>query len=302
MVQVVRLKAIGGADGLEVADVAPRQPGPGEVAIRQTAIGVNFIDIYQRLGLYPLSLPAILGVEGAGRVTAVGQGVDGFCAGDRIAYAGAPVGAYAAERVIPAWRAIHLPAAIPDEVAAAGFIRGLTAHMLLTATYRVVPGTTILVHAAAGGLGSLLVRWGKRLGATVIGTVGSDAKAGVARAGGRLRPRHCRPRCGLRGRRRCRDRRPGGGRGIRRHRRTNASEDHRLCQAVRNGGQHRPGRRAHSAPVGRRARPEEVDRPGPAKRHGLLRGPDNISAGDVRTAGDDAGRLVTCHRKQVPAC
>lgn len=184
MVQVVRLYTIGGVEGFRLIDVPAHAPGPGEVAIRQTAIGVNFIDIYQRLGVYPLPLPAVLGVEGAGVIAALGSNVGGLRVGDRVAYAGAPVGAYAAERVIPAWRAVPLPAAIPDELTAAGFIRGLTAHMLLTATYRVGPGTTMLVHAAAGGLGSLLAQWGKRLGAVVIGTVGSQAKAEVARASG----------------------------------------------------------------------------------------------------------------------
>ncbi len=121
-------------------DVPAHAPGPGEVAIRQTAIGVNFIDIYQRLGMYPLPFSAVLGVEGAGVIVALGSDVGGLRVGDRVAYSGAPGGAYAAERVIPVWRAVPSPATIPDELAAAGFIRGLTAYMSLTATYGLARG------------------------------------------------------------------------------------------------------------------------------------------------------------------
>jgi NADPH2:quinone reductase len=160
-----------------------QEPGPQDVRIRHEGIGVNFIDIYLRTGLYPLPLPAVLGVEGAGVVEAVGASVEGLHVGDRVAYAGIP-GAYATTRLLPAWRAIKLPENIDATVAAASFLRGLTVHMLLTRTFPVQRGTTLLVHAAAGGLGSALMRWAKRLGCTVIGTAGSPEKADIARAAG----------------------------------------------------------------------------------------------------------------------
>jgi NADPH:quinone reductase len=185
MACVVRLKRPGGIDQLEVVEIALPDPGPGEILIRQTAIGINFLDIYHRTGLYPLpTLPAVLGIEGAGVVAAVGPDVTGLRIGERIAYAGAPIGAYASERLLPARRAIPLPATVPDEVAATTMAKGITAHMLLTRTYQVGPETVILVHGAAGGVGSLLARWAKRLGATVIGTVGSAPKEAIARASG----------------------------------------------------------------------------------------------------------------------
>ncbi len=169
MTRVVRLRKPGGIDELEVVDVELSQPGMGEILIRQTAIGVNFLDIYHRTGVYSLpALPAVLGVEGAGSVTAVGPDVTTLKIGDRIAYAGAPVGG----------------AAISDETAATALLKGLTAHMLLTRTYVVGRGTTVLMHAAAGGLGSLLTKWATRLGAEVIGTVSSESKAAIARASG----------------------------------------------------------------------------------------------------------------------
>lgn len=181
---VVRMVGAGGVDRLEVAEIAERPPGPGEVRVRQEAIGVNFIDIYQRIGLYPLLLPAVLGVEGAGRVESVGEGVGGFAVGDRVAYAGAPVGAYATARSLPASRLVALPESIPSRLAAASMLKGLTAHMLLTRTYPVTEGSTLLIHAAAGGLGALLTRWAKRRGARVIGTAGSPEKARIAIAQG----------------------------------------------------------------------------------------------------------------------
>lgn len=185
MTRVVRLRKPGGIDELEVVDVELSQPGMGEILIRQTAIGVNFLDIYHRTGVYSLpALPAVLGVEGAGSVTAVGPDVTTLKIGDRIAYAGAPVGGYASERLLPVGRAIPLPAAISDETAATALLKGLTAHMLLTRTYVVGRGTTVLMHAAAGGLGSLLTKWATRLGAEVIGTVSSESKAAIARASG----------------------------------------------------------------------------------------------------------------------
>ena len=185
MVIEVRLEAPGGAQELRAVACEVARPGPGELLVRQAAAGVNFIDIYQRSGLYPLPRwPAVLGVEGAGVVEAVGAGVSGFRPGDRIAYAGLPVGGYASERVLPAGRAVPLPDGVPDRVAAASMLRGLTAHMLLRRTYPVRAGDVLLVQAAAGGLGQILTRWAKQLGASVIATVGSDAKVAVAQEAG----------------------------------------------------------------------------------------------------------------------
>ena len=184
MTKVVRVRTPGGIDQLEVADIEIQPPAAAEVRIRQTAIGVNFVDIYQRTGLYPMPPANIPGVEGVGVVTAVGADVTSLCVGDRIAYAGAPVGAYAAERNLPAWRAIKLPDALSDEAVASSFVKGITGHMLLDRVYPVGSRTTLLVHSAAGGLGQLLTRWASHRGATVIGTVGSEAKAGIARKAG----------------------------------------------------------------------------------------------------------------------
>ncbi|MDQ0325459.1 NADPH2:quinone reductase [Rhodopseudomonas julia] len=183
MNEMVRMVAAGGVEVLDVANGPALVAGPGEICLRQEAIGVNFIDIYQRRGLYRLPLPAVLGVEGAGVVESVGEGVTHIAPGHRVAYAGA-LGGYATRRKLPAWRAILLPEEIGSRVAAASMLKGLTAHMLLTRTYPVGAGTVILVHAAAGGLGVMLVRWAKHLGATVIGTVGSREKAELAKAQG----------------------------------------------------------------------------------------------------------------------
>lgn len=179
----VELLATGPVENLRVADHPPQEPGSGEIRLRHQGIGINFVDIYHRIGLYPLPLPAVLGVEGAGVVEAIGSDVTDFRIGDRIVYAGS-VGAYASTRILPAWRAVRLPENIDAKAAATSFFRGLTAHMLLTRTYSVGTGTTLLVHAAAGGLGTTLTRWAKSLGATVIGTVGSYAKAEIARTHG----------------------------------------------------------------------------------------------------------------------
>jgi NADPH:quinone reductase len=184
MADIIRVKAPGGAEQLEQTSVELPPPGPDEVRLRQIAIGVNFIDIYHRLGLYPLPDAKIPGVEAVGVVSAVGSEVTALSVGDRIAYAGAPVGAYASERNLPAWRAVKLLDGVADGLAASLFVKGVTAHMLFKRIYPVGPGVTILVHSAAGGLGQLLTRWAVHLGATVIGTVGSDAKADVARAAG----------------------------------------------------------------------------------------------------------------------
>lgn len=184
MAYVVQLRSPGGVEGLEAVEVVLPAPKAGEILVRQTAIGVNFIDIYLRTGLYPLSsLPAVLGVEAAGIVTAVGADVAGLKVGDRVAYAGT-VGAYATERLLPAWRAIALPPAITDTAAASALARGMTAHMLMKRVHAVGPDTMALVHGAAGGLGSLLVQWAKRAGATVIGVVGSAPKVAAAREAG----------------------------------------------------------------------------------------------------------------------
>lgn len=184
MAVIVRLKAPGGAEQLELASADLRPPASGEVRLRQTAIGVNFIDIYQRMGLYALPPERIPGVEAVGIVAQLGADVSGLEIGDRVAYAGAPVGAYASERNLPAWRCVKLPASLPDEVVASAFVKGITADMLLTRVFPVGGGTIVLVHSAAGGLGQLLARWASSLGAVVIGTVGSPAKVETARAAG----------------------------------------------------------------------------------------------------------------------
>src|SRR4051812_15589901 len=183
MTHIVRITRPGGPEQLELVEVPIAALGPGELRLRQRAIGLNFIDVYQRAGQYPLPLPATLGVEAVGVVEAVGPGVTGVAPGDRVAYAGA-LGAYATERMLPAWRAVPVPAALPDAAAATVLARGITVHMLQTKVFAVGAATTALVHAAAGGLGSLLVRAAKQRGATVIATVGSPAKAAIARAAG----------------------------------------------------------------------------------------------------------------------
>jgi NADPH2:quinone reductase len=184
MTKVVRVKSPGGVEQFEIAEIELPPPAADEVRIRQTAIGVNFVDIYQRSGLYPMPPANIPGVEGVGVIAAVGANVTSVRPGDRIAYAGAPVGAYAAERNLPAWRVVRLPDELSDEAVASSFVKGITAHMLLDRVYPVVSGTTLLVHSAAGGLGQLLTRWATHRGATVIGTVGSQAKAAIARQAG----------------------------------------------------------------------------------------------------------------------
>jgi NADPH2:quinone reductase len=184
MSKAIRIHRTGGPEVMTFEDVAVPAPGPGEVLLRQTAIGVNFIDVYHRTGLYPAALPTVLGLEGAGIVEAVGPDSDGLQPGDRVAYANPPIGAYAERRVIPAHRLVRLPAAITDTQAAGMMLKGMTAQYLLRRTYRVQPGDAILVHAAAGGVGLLLCQWASHLGATVIGTVGSEEKAALAQAHG----------------------------------------------------------------------------------------------------------------------
>jgi NADPH:quinone reductase len=173
----------GGPEQLVWEEVDVGQPGPGQVRLRQKAVGLNFIDVYHRSGLYPQQQPFIPGVEGAGIIDQVGPGVEGFAEGDRVAYAG-PIGGYAEERLIAADRLVRLPDDISFEQAAAMLLQGLTADMLLRGVRQVREGDTILVHAAAGGVGLILCQWAAALGATVIGTVSSDAKAELARAHG----------------------------------------------------------------------------------------------------------------------
>jgi NADPH2:quinone reductase len=185
MSKAIRIHQYGGPEALRWEDVDVGDPGPGQIRIRHGAVGLNYIDVYHRTGLYPLpSLPWILGMEGAGRVEAVGAGVTGFKVGDRVAYASPPVGAYAEVRLMAADRVVILPEAIDDRTAAAMMLQGMTAQYLLRRTYPVQPGDVILLHAAAGGVGLIASQWARQLGATVIGTVGSDDKAELARAHG----------------------------------------------------------------------------------------------------------------------
>ena len=184
MPRAIQIDKPGPASAMKWRDVDVGRPGKGEVRIRHTAVGLNYIDVYHRSGLYPLPLPLTLGMEGAGVVEALGRGVTGLKAGDRVAYATAPLGAYSEERLIPADRVVKIPRDISDETAAAMMLQGMTVRYLIRETYRVRKGDTILVHAAAGGVGLILCQWAKHLGATVIGTVGSRAKARLARAHG----------------------------------------------------------------------------------------------------------------------
>jgi NADPH2:quinone reductase len=175
----------GGPEVLRYEDVEAGEPGPGQVRIRNKAVAVNFRDVLMRRGTHAVkSFPSGIGLESAGRIDAVGPGVDGFSVGDRVACAGMPEGSYAELRTVPAARLIALPAAIDERTAASMMIRGMTARCLLLDTYKVQSGDAILIHAAAGGVGLIMCQWAKHLGATVIGTVGSDAKAAIARAHG----------------------------------------------------------------------------------------------------------------------
>ena len=185
MSKAVRIHAPGGPENLRYDDVEVGDPGPGEIRIRQTAIGLNYIDVYHRTGLYPLGdLPHAIGLEAAGVIDALGEGVGGLGVGDRVAYAAPPVGAYAEVRLMPADRVVALPDAIADETGAAMMLQGMTVEYLIRRTYRVKAGETVLLHAAAGGVGLIACQWLKHLGATVIGTVGSPEKAELARAHG----------------------------------------------------------------------------------------------------------------------
>ena len=183
MANAIRLYQTGGPENLRWEEVQVPDPGAGEVRVRTTAAGLNFIDTYHRSGLYPMPLPATLGMEGAGIVEALGPGVKGFKKGDRVAYA-SPVGAYAEVLLRPADRLVKIPSGIDDKIAAAIMLKGMTAWYLARRTYAVKRGDTILVHAAAGGVGQILSQWARHLGATVIGTVGSPDKSEAARKAG----------------------------------------------------------------------------------------------------------------------
>jgi len=180
----IRFHRTGGPEVLQVEDLPAGAPGPGEVRVRHTAVGVNFIDTYHRTGLYALSLPSGLGSEAAGIVEEAGPGVKHVAPGDRVAYAGGAPGSYCQIRVMPADRLVRLPAGIADRQAAAMMLKGMTVQYLVTRTYPVKAGETVLLHAAAGGVGLIACQWLKALGATVIGTVGTDEKAALARQAG----------------------------------------------------------------------------------------------------------------------
>src|SRR6476661_6112943 len=183
MRHAIRVHQNGGPEVLKWEPIEVQEPAPGQIRLRQEAAGLNFIDVYHRTGLYKLDMPFTPGVEGAGVVEAIGPNVADLKVGDRVAYGG-PIGGYAEERMIPADRVVKLPDAISSEQAAAMMLQGMTAHMLLRQVYAVKPGDTILIHAAAGGVGLIVCQWAKALGATVIGTVGSDEKAELVRAHG----------------------------------------------------------------------------------------------------------------------
>jgi NADPH2:quinone reductase len=184
MSKAIRIEKTGGPEVMQLVEVAVPKPGPGEIRVRHKAIGLNYIDTYHRSGLYALPLPSGIGAEAAGVVEELGQGVTALKVGDRIAYGSGPVGAYSEVRNVQASRVVKLPTAISDETAAGMMLKGMTVRYLLRATYRVEAGETILLHAAAGGVGLILSQWAKALGATVIGTVGSDAKKATAIAHG----------------------------------------------------------------------------------------------------------------------
>ena len=184
MSKAFRIHEFGGPEVMRWEDVPVGEPGPGQARIRHTAVGLNYIDTYHRTGLYPMALPSGIGMEAAGVVTAVGPESSEVKVGDRVAYCTGPLGAYSEERIIPADRLVVLPSDIDDVRAAAMMLQGLTAQYLLRRTYPVRAGDVILVHAAAGGVGLIVCQWAKHLGATVIGTVGTDAKAELAKANG----------------------------------------------------------------------------------------------------------------------
>ena len=182
--KAIQMQQPGGAEVMELVDMDLAAPGAGEIRVRHTAIGLNYIDTYHRSGLYPLPLPSGLGLEAAGVVEECGAGVEGLAVGDRVAYGTGPIGAYAEARNVPATRVTKLPDTISDETAAAMMLKGMTVRYLLRETYEVQPGDTILWHAVAGGVGLIACQWAKALGATVIGTTSSEEKAELAKANG----------------------------------------------------------------------------------------------------------------------
>ena len=184
MPHAIRVHATGGPDALTFDDVTVGDPGPGEARIRHTAVGVNYIDTYHRSGLYKVPLPSVIGSEAAGVVEAVGSGVDWVKPGDRVAYCGGPLGSYSEVRVMPAERLVKLPDGISDRVAATLMLKGFTVQYLFRQTHRLKEGDTILFHAAAGGVGLIACQWARALGVTMIGTVGSDEKAALAKENG----------------------------------------------------------------------------------------------------------------------
>jgi NADPH2:quinone reductase len=184
MVHAIRIHKTGGPEVLQWESVEVPPPGQGQVRIRHTAVGLNYLDTYQRSGLYPIQLPSGMGNEGAGVVEEVGPGVADLKKGDRVAYCGGPIGAYAEARLVPADRLVKLPDGISDQQGAAMMLKGMTAQYLVRRTYRVQKGDIVLVHAAAGGVGLIMCQWLRHLGATVIGTVGTEEKAELARKNG----------------------------------------------------------------------------------------------------------------------
>jgi NADPH2:quinone reductase len=184
MTKAIRIHANGGPDMLQWEDVPAPEAGPGDAVVHHAAVGLNYIDVYFRTGLYKSQLPATIGMEASGTVTAIGEGVTTVKVGDRVAYASAPIGAYATDRAMPADRLVRLPESIDFNTAAAMMLQGMTAQYLLRRTFKVQPGQTILVHAAAGGVGLILCQWAKYLGATVIGVVSTPEKAELAKAHG----------------------------------------------------------------------------------------------------------------------
>jgi len=181
MTHAIRIHSQGGPEVLQWEEVTVGAPGPNEVLLKATAIGLNFIDTYHRSGLYKIPLPSVLGREGAGIVEAVGAAVADLKVGDRVAYAGAPIGSYAQARLMPADKLVKIPAGVSDKQAASMMLKGMTAQYLIRRTYKVKPGDTILMHAAAGGVGSIVCQWAKHLGATVIGTAGNEEKVALAK-------------------------------------------------------------------------------------------------------------------------
>lgn len=184
MVQAIRIQQPGGPEVMQWQEIDLPAPGPGQARVRHTAVGLNYIDTYHRSGLYPLPLPAGIGMEGAGIVEAVGPDVKDLVEGDRVAYAAGPPGSYSEARIIAADRLVKIPEGVSDQQAAAMMLKGMTTQYLIRRTYQVKAGDTILMHAAAGGVGLILCQWAAALGATVIGTVGSKDKAELAKAHG----------------------------------------------------------------------------------------------------------------------